>query len=138
MLGGRPEHLISATVRIDRLPDGLKKMAIAGAENALAHGKDQPVPNETPAMKEFRPRRSTSWPRNIKEVLEGGEEAALRLNVDPKAEEFAIELELLGTKGSKLAKDIRSIRRTRAWPAGPSPPRTRRSAEPERSACRPT
>ena len=46
VLGGRPEHLVSATLRIDRLPDGLKKMAIAGAENLLAKGKEQPIPDE--------------------------------------------------------------------------------------------
>jgi hypothetical protein len=118
VLGGRPEHLISATVRIDRLPDGLKKMAIAGAENALAQGKEQPVPNETPAMKEFRSKMVDKLAGTVKEVLEGGEEAALRIHVDPKAEEFAIELELLGAKGSQLAKDIRSIRENKSVAGG--------------------
>ena len=110
VLGGRPEHLVSATVRIDRLPDGLKKMAIAGIENALANGKDQPVPNETPAMKEFKEKFIDTIAANIKDVLDSGEEAALRLNVDPKGDEFALELELTGVKGKKLAKDIQSIR----------------------------
>jgi len=118
VLGGRPEHLISATVRIDRLPDGLKKMAIAGAENVMAQGKDQAIPNETPAMKEFRSKMVDELAANIKEVLEGGEEAALRINVDPKTEEFALELELMGTKGSKLAKDIRSIRENKSVAGG--------------------
>jgi hypothetical protein len=118
VLGGRPEHLISATVRIDRLPDGLKKMAIAGAENALAQGKEQPIPNETPAIKEFRAKMVDELAATVKEVLEGGEEAALRIHVDPKAEEFAIELELLGAKGSKLAKDIRSIRENKSVAGG--------------------
>lgn len=110
VLGGRPEHLISATLRIDRLPGDLKKMAIAGAENFIAQAKDQPIPNETKAIKEFRDKMIDELVGNLKEVLEGGEEAALRLNVDPKAQEFALELELMGTKGSKLAKDIKSIR----------------------------
>jgi hypothetical protein len=118
VLGGRPEHLISATVRIDRLPDGLKKIAIAGAENALAQGKEQPVPNETPAMKEFRSKMVDKLAGTVKEVLEGGEEAALRIHVDPKTEEFAIELELLGTKGSQLAKDIRSIKENKSAAGG--------------------
>ena len=118
VLGGRPEHLVSATLRIDRLPDGLKKMAIAGAENVLANGKDQPVPNETPAMKEFKTKAIDELTANLKEILEGGEEAALRLNVDPKAQEFALELELSGAKGSKLAKDIRSIRENKSVVGG--------------------
>jgi hypothetical protein len=118
VLGGRPEHLVSATLRIDRLPDGLKKVAIAGAENVLANGKDQAIPNETPAMKEFKTKAIDELTANIKELLEGGEEAALRFNVDPKAQEFALELELTGAKGSKLAKDIRSIRENKSVAGG--------------------
>ena len=118
VLGGRPEHLVSATLRLDRLPDGLKKMAVAGAENALANAKEKPVPNETPAMKEFKSKAIDNLAATLKEVLDGGEEAALRLNVDPKAQEFALELELAGAKASKLAKDIRSIRDNKSVAAG--------------------
>lgn len=110
VLGGRPEHLVSATLRIDRLPEKLKTMALAGIENAIARGKDEPLPNETPAMKEFKEKFVDTFAANVKDVLESGEEAALRINVDPKAEEFALELELSGVKGKKLAKDIQSIR----------------------------
>lgn len=118
VLGGRPEHLVSATLRIDRLPDGLKKIAVAGIENAMAQAKDEPVPNETPAMKAFKEKFIDEMAVNIKDLLDGGEEAALRINVDPKAEEFALELELSGTKGSKLAKDIRSIRENKSVVGG--------------------
>jgi len=118
VLGGRPEHLISATLRIDRLPKGLRTMAIAGAENLLANGKEQPIPNATPALKAFRDKAIDELTATLKEVLEGGEEAALRVNVDPKAEEFALELELAGAKGSKLAKDIRSIRENKSVAGG--------------------
>lgn len=110
VLVGKAEHLISAAVRIDRLPDALKKMAIAAVENQLAMAKDQPIPNETKAIKEFKDKAIDELTLNLKNILEGGEEAALRFNVDPKTEEVAIELELSGTKGSKLAKDIQSIR----------------------------
>lgn len=118
VLGGRPEHLISATLRIDRLPDGLKKMAVAGIENAMAQGKEQPVPNETPALKAFKDKFIDELAVNVKDLLDGGEEAALRINVDPKAEEFALEIELTGAKGSKLAKDIRSIRENKSVVGG--------------------
>jgi len=62
------------------------------------------------AIKEFRDKSIDELTANIKELLDGGEEASLRLNVDPKAQEIALELELSGAKGSKLAKDIQSIR----------------------------
>jgi hypothetical protein len=110
VLGGRPEHLISATVRIDRLPKDMKNLAVAGIETQLSAGKEQPIPNATKAIKEFRDKAIDELTANIKELLDGGEEAALRLNVDPKAQEIALELELSGAKGTKLAQDIRSIR----------------------------
>jgi|GEM_PF-258622 len=118
VLGGRPEHLVSATLRIDRLPDTAKKLAIAQVENQLGMGKDQPIPNETPAIKAFKDKAIDETAANLKSLLEGGQEAALRFNVDPKREEVAFELELTGTKGSKLAKDIASIRENKSVVGG--------------------
>jgi hypothetical protein len=118
VLGGKPEHIISVTARIDRLPDALKKMAIAQVENQIAMAKDQPIPNETKAIKEFKDKAIDEVVVNLKNLLEGGEEAALRVNVDPKAEEVAIEIELTGVKGSKLAKDIASIRENKSVVGG--------------------
>jgi hypothetical protein len=110
VLGGRPEHLVSVTFRIDRLPEAMKRMALAAVESQLAKGKEQPIPDELKGAKEFRDKAVDELAANIKELLDGGEQVALRLNVDPKAEEVAFELELTGQKGSKLAKDIMSIR----------------------------
>jgi hypothetical protein len=93
-------------------------MAIAAVENQLAAAKDEAVPNETKAIKEFKDRAVDELAANIKNVLEGGEAAALHLNVDPKAEEVSIALELSGTKGSKLAKDIQSIRENKSVVGG--------------------
>jgi hypothetical protein len=118
VLGGRPEHLVSATLRIDRLPETAKKLAIAQVENQLGMGKDQPIPNETPAIKAFKDKAIDETAANIKSLLEGGQEAALRFNVDPKREEVALELELTGIKDSKLAKDIASIRENKSVVGG--------------------
>ena len=118
VLGGRPEHLISATVRLDRLPKDAKNLALAQMETAIAAGKAEPIPNETPAIKEFRDKWIDEVAATMKAVLEGGEEASLRLNVDPKAQEIALELELAGVRGSKLAKDIQSIRENKSVVGG--------------------
>jgi hypothetical protein len=118
VLGGRPEHLVSATFRIDRLPEAMKRMALAGIENALARGKEQPIPDELKAAKDFRDKAIDGLTGNLKELLDGGEQVALRLNVDQKAEEVSFELELTGQKGSKLAKDIMSIRQNKSVVGG--------------------
>jgi len=110
ILVGKPEHIISASVRIDRLPEALKKMAIAAVENNLAEAKEAPLPNAPKSLIEFKDKAIDELVMNLKNILEGGEEASLLLNVDPKKDEVAIELEMKGTKSSQLAKDIKSIR----------------------------
>jgi hypothetical protein len=116
--GGKPEQLISASLRIDRLPDGMKKMALGFIEMQLAKGKDQPVPNETKAIKDLKDKAIDELSTNLKSLLDGGQELALRLNVDPKADEVSLELELTGQPGSKLAKDIASIRQNKSAAGG--------------------
>ena len=70
-------------------------------------GKDQPIPNETKAIKEFKDKSIDELAANLKSLLEGGEEAALRINVDPKAEEVALELELNGVAGLEAGQGHR-------------------------------
>lgn len=118
ILGGKAEHLISATIRVDRLPEQMKKMALGFVENAIAQGKDQPIPNETPAIKAFKNQAIDDVVKAIQSVLMDGEALSLRLNVDPKTEEFALELEMNGKKGSKLAKDFASIRENKSVVGG--------------------
>jgi len=118
ILVGKPEHIISASVRIDRLPDALKKMAIAAIENQLAAAKEQPIPNAPKSLLDFRDKAVDELVLNLKHILEGGEEASLRLNVDPKKDEVAIEIEMKGTKSSQLAKDIKSIQQNKSVVGG--------------------
>ncbi len=118
ILGGKSEHLASATVRIDRLPEQMKKMALGFVENMLAEGKGKELPNETKALKAFKDQAIDEVTRTLQSLLNDGEQLAIRLNVNPAAEEFAMELEIGGTKASKLAKDIASIKENKSVVAG--------------------
>lgn len=115
---GKPEHLISASVRLDRLPEGMRKMALAAVEAQIGQAKDQPLPVDSKATKALRDKAIDELVTNLKNLLEGGQEAALRLNVDPKAEEVSVEIELSGKQGSQLAKDIKSIRENKSVAGG--------------------
>jgi hypothetical protein len=121
--GGKAEHLISASVRIDRLPDQMKKMALGAIENKLAELKEQAIPDETKAIKAFKEKGIDEVAANLKSLLDGGEEVALRLNVDTQGSEVSFELELKGTSGSKLAKDIASIREHKSVVGGAIAPK---------------
>lgn len=118
VLGGKAEHLASATVRLDRLPAQLKTMALGFIEGQLAAGKDAPLPNETKAIKAFKDQAIDQLTRTVQSLLNDGKEVALRLNVDPKADEFALEFELSGVQGSKLAKDLKAISENKSVVAG--------------------
>ncbi|HJZ93406.1 MAG TPA: hypothetical protein VKE40_21190 [Gemmataceae bacterium] len=123
VLGGKAEHLISASIRIDRLPDQMKKMALGTIENKLAELKEQAIPDETKAIKAFKEKFIDEVVANLKSGLDGGEEVALRLNVDTQGSEVALELELKGASGSKLAKDIVSIREHKSVVGGAISPK---------------
>ncbi|WP_020469458.1 hypothetical protein [Zavarzinella formosa] len=118
VLTGKASDLLAATVRIDRLPDQMKKLAIGAIENQLAAGKEQPVPNETPAVKEFKGKMIDEVVATIKSVITDGEQVAIKLNVDLQSGEAAFEIEMGGLKGSKLAKDFASIRDNKSVAGG--------------------
>lgn len=118
VLGGKASDLLSATIRIDRLPDQMKKLAIGAIETQLAAGKDQPIPNETPAMKAFKEKMIDEMTTTMKSVLTDGEQVSLRLNVDQQSGETGIEFEIGGVKGSKLAKDFASIKENKSVAGG--------------------
>jgi hypothetical protein len=115
---GKSDKTVSATVRIDRLPDQMKKMALGAVEAQLAQGKDDPLPNETKAIKAFKDQAIDDVTRTLQSVLNDGEKLSLHLNIDPKTEEFAVEFELTGKSGSKLAKDLKSISENKSVVAG--------------------
>ena len=118
VLAGKASDVFAATVRLDRLPDQMRKMALGAIETQLAAGKDQPVPNETPAIKAFKEKSIDQLVSTIKSVINDGEQVALKLNVDLQSGEAGIEIDASGVKGSKLAKDIASIKENKSVAAG--------------------
>jgi hypothetical protein len=107
--GGKAESLVSAIVRLDRLPEQMKRLALGALENQMATAKEQPIDNETPALKALKVGLIDQVANTVKSVLNEGEEVGIRLNVDTKGGEVSFEVETSGTKGSKLSKDIASI-----------------------------
>lgn len=118
VLGGKATDLVAITARLDRLPDQMKKAALGAIENQLAAGKEAPVPNETPAMKAFKEKSIDQLAATIKSVITDGEQVALKFNIDQQSGEAALEIEMAGLKGSKLAKDFASIKENKSVAAG--------------------
>jgi len=107
---GKDYGVLSLSFRVDRLPDEMKKFAMGAVETALAEAKNQPVPNETPAIKAIKEKSIDSLAAAVKSVLYDGEEVTLKIDVNPKKDELALEMAMTAKKGSTLAKEMQDIK----------------------------
>jgi hypothetical protein len=105
---GEDKSALSVTVRIDRFPEQLKKFAMGVIEQQLAEAKRFPIPNETDTIKTLKEVSVDCVADGIKQVLFDTKEITLKLDVDTKTDELALELTVSGVKGSDLAKTIAS------------------------------
>lgn len=118
VLVGKPEELISVTFRVDRLPEQMKKAALGAVEGALVEAKKQPIPNATKSIEDFRDMTVDKVSEIIKSLLDNTEGISLKVAIDPKKEEFALELDMTAKKGSELAKDYARIKENKSPVAG--------------------
>ena len=103
-------EVASATIRIDRIPDMIKQLALSQFEVQIAAAKEKKDnPQETPAQRRLRLLVIDTLARQIKNVVRDGKNLDVRLIVDPKSEDLAIETNLTGKPGSALAKDISAL-----------------------------
>lgn len=106
-----PRETASITFRIDRLPDGLRQVAIAQIEQQMAAAKERKdIPDETKAQEALRHAVLDEMSQRIIGLLQDGKTLALRLDVDRRAEEITLDLALAAKPGSTLAKDITALK----------------------------
>jgi len=103
---GKGDSVISIGVRIDRLPEEIKKFALGAIEENLSKGKDQAIPNETPKIKALKDKTIDSVAAGVKAILFEGEQITLNIDVDSKKDELSFDFDLTAKKGSALAKDF--------------------------------
>jgi hypothetical protein len=100
----------SLHLRLDQIPDQFKQMALQQLDLQLAKAKDEQGPaNETALQKKFRLALLEALGGRVKSVLTDGRELALRLSIDQKADDLAIDLSLSGKPGSALAKGLAGL-----------------------------
>jgi len=103
---GKDIGVLSLSFRVDRLPDEMKKFALGTIETGLAKGKEEKIPNETPAIRNLSNQAIDSLSAGMKAILDDGEEVTLKIDIDPKKDELALEIGMTAKKGSSLAKDM--------------------------------
>ena len=97
-------------IRIDRIPDDLKKAGMNFMDSMLEMAKQGGVPEEAKEILGDYLALITRW---TKMGMEDGKEIAYRLDFDPKAGAFAIECSVDPKKGSRLARSFTDLKPTK-------------------------
>lgn len=102
-------EVASATVRLDRIPDMLKQLALGQLDVRAAEARDRKESHETAAQSRLKGVVIDTAMRQVKNLLRDGKSLELRLTIDPSSEELALEANLTGKAGSALANDIEAF-----------------------------
>jgi hypothetical protein len=107
---------LSAIVRFGQIPKTVRDDIIDNAMNVLELFKQ--AKDETDAQAKFKAALLTSFGDSLKQVLNEGNELALRLDVDQKGGEITADFSLSGQPTSKLAKSIADLGNSKSLFAG--------------------
>jgi hypothetical protein len=107
---GKPDGLFDLSVRIDQIPEQVKKVVLGQVETRLVQFKQEKLPGETPALAELRKKAIDSGVGGLKALLFEGKELKLKLTVDTKAEEIVFDWGLSAKEGSSLAGQFAALK----------------------------
>jgi hypothetical protein len=100
---------VSAILRIGQVPKAAKDKLIDGMTAALAQAKANKLPDETEGQTKLKQVFFDEFASQVKQVLNAGNEVAVRFDIDSRANEVSYELSLSGQPTSKLAKNIADL-----------------------------
>jgi len=115
---GEQKTALSATFRLDQVPDAIKLIATFQLEKELGKARDKQQPGETDKQREFRMEVLKQVAEDFKSVVDDGAELSLNLNIDRDASELAVNVSLAGKNESKLAKKISALGKSTSLFAG--------------------
>src|SRR5262245_44102177 len=98
--------LAAATVHVDRIPDNIKQLALGQLGLRLADLRDRSFKGETKAESEFWKQAFEELAANVKALLRDGNEVTLRVDVDRKNQDLAVEVTADARPDSKLAANV--------------------------------
>lgn len=109
---------LSFSLRIDRIPRGLKQLALQQFDLKLADAQDQKEANESEVQHAFKVAMLKDFANKFKSVINDGEELSLRLDLERNTNDMSVELSLNGKSRSKLSADIAALGQTKSLFAG--------------------
>ncbi|MCI0705136.1 MAG: hypothetical protein L0241_29095 [Planctomycetia bacterium] len=108
----------SVLVRIDQIPDDLKKFALGYIELALNEERKKNAENETAAEKQLKGLVLDAVLAGFKGLTNDGKELSVRVFADPKTDELSAEVTLTAKNGSATAKNFSALGSKTSLPAG--------------------
>lgn len=109
LISANAGDVASATVRLDRIPDMLKQLALGQLDVRAAEARDRKEAKETAAQTRLKGVVIDTAMRQIKNLMRDGKSLDLRLTIDPASEDLAFEANLTGKAGSALSNDIEAF-----------------------------
>jgi hypothetical protein len=108
----------SVRVYLDRIPDNIKQLALEQLGLQLADMRDRRFGEGNAARKEFWKAAFEDVGGCARALVRDGRELLVRVNVDRKAQELAVEMTVDGKPGSRLATTITELGQRQSLFAG--------------------
>lgn len=109
---------VSASVRLDQVPNAAKLIAVSVVEQKLEEEQNKRQPGETEKQRDLRVQILKKVASQIRDVLEDGSELSIALDVSKKAGELTADIRLGATPKTKLAETIQKLGQTPSLFAG--------------------
>lgn len=109
---------LSASVRLDQIPDEMKKMAISQLDEHLNQEKQKEIPGESKTQAEFRHKMIDAMGQRMARVIQDAVELAFSFDVDRQANRLNGEFKFSAKPGSGLAKEIEDAGKNESLFAG--------------------
>lgn len=102
--------LASADVHLDRIPDDIKKTLFAQIELKTAESKNEKKDGDTPAGIRLRNWGVDVAPQALQTLLKDGGKLSLTVDVKPKSDDIALDVQLTAKEGSDFAKTLSGLK----------------------------
>jgi S-ribosylhomocysteine lyase LuxS involved in autoinducer biosynthesis len=102
----------SVSLRLDQIPDDVKKMAISQMEEHLNQEKQKEIPGETKIQSELRRKMTDAMGQRMAQLIQDAGELAFSFDINRQANRLNGEMTFSGKPGSSLAKEIADAGKT--------------------------
>jgi hypothetical protein len=115
---------VSASVRLDLLPQAAKQLILGQVEDNLAKEREKAVPGETDKQRNFRVQVLTEVGQRVKMLLDDGGEINAEADINRQSKQLSAGISLTAVGSSKLAKNIADLGKSASLFAGLAGPDT--------------